>query len=126
MKPLVLIGIIAFAGFLSFGISATMMMNEHGEMVNCPFIDENTAICPMSVLGHMSEWCGIFSNFLVSNVLVLAVILALALTAAIFQKPFLEFLRFKFKRLFDFEFLIPDRMVLAFSRGLIHPKVYSL
>jgi hypothetical protein len=121
----------AFFSVAAFGVGIGMDMDEMGDMTPCAFMANGASVCPMSVADHVSEWEGLFApiaEFFNGNDFGAA--LAFAFTAFF---VFWEFFvrdreRQKRKRIYaaaHFRLRPPHFLVYAFSRGILHPRLYA-
>lgn len=111
-----------FFSVAAFGVMISMMGSGHEMMSGCPFADGGAAICPMNVVAHIAAW----QSYFVATIpfLLLGALLALV-TFFVACSPRKEILNFK--RFFTFSSFIPAPTFLAsaFSRGILHPKLYA-
>ena len=106
------------------GVLSSGMMMQDGTMVNCPYMGI-ASLCKMDVFQHLSAWQQMF----VSTVPPFAVFVVLVLIALLLSHFFEDFLAYKppsAKPLLYHRHSceIFDPLKLAFSRGLIHPKIF--
>src|SRR5207247_2533773 len=59
-KNIVVLGIIAFLA-MSFWSLFSMSMDMNGRMVNCPFMNDSSSFCQMSVAEHINQWQQFFT-----------------------------------------------------------------
>lgn len=115
-------------GFLGAG-HLGMAMRPDGQMSRCPFMGVAT-ICQMNLLEHIAAWQNMFSalpqkDIFASLALLPPILLTFLLLGNLFRVPSKEFLsaetvRYKRRNIL----LIPTSLQLAFSDGILHPKVF--
>lgn len=127
-----IIFILMLASFLftaAFGVAASMEMKD-GQMSACPFMANQASMCDMGIADHIGKWQQAFLGVPAkNNVLTLIQLLASALAAIPFIKYFLEikrpeltvYLRSYFRETAS---KIPNSLLLAFSDGILNPKIY--
>ena|SRR5579859_1412601 len=126
-KALISISIIALALVGSIGIGYFgMMMGGMDNMVGCPLMGHDSAVCNMNPLDHLSMWQSMFAAIPVQNILTLLLSL-LSL-----------FLFFRFRYYSWLLHPTPPRVYISFdsadatydplqrfiARGLMQPKVF--
>lgn len=122
--------VLSFFVFVSvFGVNAAMNHEENGQMGNCPFMGEMTAICSMNAVEHLSVWIQTFLTIPIkSYVTVLLGILLIYF--ALNVKPVKE----KFSQLFIIKSAILERqrypqvfnhLRAFFSKGILHSRIYA-
>ncbi|MBI4114483.1 MAG: hypothetical protein HY445_01420, partial [Candidatus Niyogibacteria bacterium] len=129
---LAMLGLTAFivVGLFGLGHTAGMRANDDGNMEGCIFTGK-TMLCQMGIIEHISLWQGMFTATpqKVYALLALVVLLIAAVFVVIHYlrhsadreqiiSSYLYILRHPDISLFD-----PLRR--AFSRGIIHPKIYK-
>lgn len=112
-----MIGIFLFAA--TFSMAVGMQTDEHDIMSRCPFMFEQTSVCPMGVFEHIEKWQQ-FSTTLLLFAFVLFIIFvralnvsssALALSSPIQKnKP---------------ETKLFNHLVTIFSQGILNPRLYA-
>lgn len=107
-----------------------MPMDMNGKMVNCPFMDGSSSFCQMNISEHISAWQRFFTMLREKNLFLslfsILIIFAINLSTAKEwkdgeQRQRLRSYLYRHKpelKLFDF-------LALAFSDGIIHPKIYA-
>jgi len=128
-ENLILFVLTSFVFMSLFGIGIGMEMKD-GQMASCPFVASQASICQMSVTEHIGQWQQAFLGVPEkSNVSILALLL-LAFAIVPFAKPFSQIkqtevvTRFVFY-LRDIANKILDPLLLAFSDGILNPKIYE-
>lgn len=117
--------ILATIFYFSFGV-ATMNMDENGNMFDCPFADSAT-ICLMDFSEHIATFQGIFRA--IPSKIVLLLILVLAYLLILYSKSIPRIysppnnLDLVVKN--SLEIPIFNKLLLAFSDGIIQPKLYA-
>ncbi len=122
-----ILGAVAFI-FMSFLGLSHMLMDRHGEMMNCPFMS-TTVLCQMTPLQHLSAWQNMFTQVSIKEISNPFILILLSfLLATLFRNFLYEFnfslkqnLYFKTKTILVF---IPNLLKEAFSNGILNPKVY--
>ena len=128
-KNLILFVLTSFTFMSLFGIGIGMAMQD-GQMSSCPFMANQTSICQMSVNEHIATWQQSFLGVPAkSSVLILASLL-LAFAVVPFAKPFSQVKQSKTAARFLFYLRsiankIFDPLLLAFSDGILNPKIYE-
>ena len=120
--------LISFVFLSLFGVGLGMEMQ--GEQISfCPFMAEHAVVCPMSVIEHIAQWQQAFLGTPKGSSLALLV-LFLAIVFVPFVKTFSRIENaVKLRREFDCQraraFAIIDPLLLAFSDGILKPKIYA-
>lgn len=127
-SPLLLV-LFTFVFISLFGMNLTMNMSKDGKMSNCPFMSNSSSVCQMSASDHMQKWHQMFAATLTQtgSLLLLYVAffisLAYSLTQFTLAPPLAQiFQRYK-KEHPDIQTFNP--LLLAFSDGILHPKIYN-
>lgn len=130
-KTILSISLVVSFGFLALlGLPLSMMMNEHGQMSNCPFQSQTEVICPMQAGEHIAKWRHAITG-IPREVLGLALAVLIVLACWRFIPRFsreggatidivLQRLRHERGLSSTFNFL-----QFAFSQGILHPKIYG-
>ncbi len=128
-KNIIALGIIVFLA-MSFWSLSSMSMDTNGHMVNCPFMDSLSGFCQMSVSEHISQWQQFFAmtkekNLVLSLFFLMAVILVGLFTHSKFkdETQYQKFRNYLYR--YRPELKLFDHLLLAFSQGIIHSKVYA-
>jgi len=129
MKQIFAISLVLLFGSVSlFGIISMLGHDsEHGGMVTCPLMGDIASMCPMGGVGHIAAWQSVFAAMTPQAALVLLLIVAgLAAVVSVFvlrdhaPPP---------GPLFADDIqgvgLAPSHLLLAFSRGILHPRLYA-
>lgn len=118
----------AFVSILGVGIGMEM---TDSQMSSCPFMAGQTTMCQMSVTEHITQWQEAFLGIPTkTNLLALAMVL-LTVVVIPFVKPFSQFEKLTelAARLFAYHkahfVKIFDPFLLAFSDGILNPKIYE-
>jgi len=129
---LAMFGLAAFIVVSLFGLGHTagMKANDNGNMEGCIFTGK-TMLCKMGIVEHISLWQGMFTAVPQKDSILLALIVLLitAVFIAINYSPHLADIKQKISERFyllnhpDIKLFNPLRR--AFSRGIIHPKIYE-
>lgn len=129
-KLLVSVSLLAFIFIGLFGMNlSTMSKDTDGKMANCPLISSSSSICQMGILEHISKWQQMFQAPPFTNISILF-LLGLFFTATVSYigkhfslAPLLSIkLNYYQKEHPDIGF---DKLLLAFSDGILHPKIYN-
>ncbi len=129
-KNIIVLGIIAFL-VMSFWSLSSMSMDSSGRMINCPFMKGHSSLCQMTLAEHISQWQQ-FSTMTREKSLLLSLFALLIILYAVgititkklyeklkYQQSLNHFYRYRPElKLFDY-------LLLAFSNGLIHSKIYA-
>ena len=124
------ISISAFlVGFLligAVGVAYSGMMTGHGDMVGCPLMGNNAAVCNMSPLERLSAWQNLFAAIPAQNTASILLLL-LAVFFAFQLRRFLWLLHPSPQRVYvrtKPEVLLYDPLRRFIARGLMHPKIF--
>lgn len=106
-----------------FGLNLSVISHDPRMMPGCPFINNETALCTMSLLEHFSQWQKMFSTVVVSEIFVFAILLFFVIT--IFK--YINFFVGKHKR---YKIRLPEYnshlcIKKIFSRGVLHSKQFA-
>ena len=119
----VLAGLLILLSLCIPAVSA-MAMDGMAEMNPCD-MDHQTAVCPMTVVEHLSFWQQLLT--LPAKSLSLIALLALVIFVIIrigLPNPLRNFL-IRFQAFYhDLGPFIVDHLKLQFSQGILHPKIY--
>ena len=112
-----------------FGIGVGMEMKD-GQMSSCPFMASQVSICQMSVTEHISQWQQVFVGIPTKTNLLALALLLLAIFVIPFAKSFTKIKQNELAiRLISYcktaATKIFDPLLLAFSRGILNPKIYE-
>jgi len=124
-KNIVALGIVAFLA-MSFWSLFSMSMDMNGHMANCPFMDSLSSFCQMSASEHITQWQQFFAMTKEKNLLLSLFFLCVAVFAI--QKAYDKLRHQHFRNYFyqhTPEIKLFNYFALAFSQGLIHPKIYA-
>lgn len=126
---IIALGMIAFL-VMSFWSLFSMPMDMSGKMVNCPFMDSSSSFCQMNISEHISAWQRFFTMLKEKNLLLSLFSLLIILSAGLFtakeQENKIQYQRLR-NHLYHYkpEIKLFDYLMLAFSDGLIHSKIYA-
>ena len=117
-----------FASLFGMGISMEM---KDGQMSSCPFVASQASICQMSVTEHISQWQQAFLGIPTKTNLLALALLLLAVFVIPFAKPLTKIKQNELAiRLISYcktaATKIFDPLLLAFSDGILNPKIYAL
>lgn len=123
--------ILGVLGYSFFGLSQMgMNMNTMGGKANCPFGGHSMVICQMSPMEHIQEWQSVLTALPEKDVLsVLSALLSLlALLSSRFADKFQLFRAPGLEPYVNIFYSngapIFDPLREAFSRGILHPKLF--
>jgi hypothetical protein len=129
-KNLIAFGIIAFL-IMSFWSLSSMSMDMNGRMINCPFMDDSSSFCQMSVVEHITQWQQFFIMTRDKNLVSSLFFLLIFLYVLGFAIPIKTYEKLKHQRFLNYfyhykpELKLFDYLLLAFSQGLIRSKIYA-
>lgn len=117
----------AFASILGVGMS---MEIEGGQMSGCPFMANQATLCQMSATEHIAQWQQAFLGIPTKTGLFALVVILLAAVIIPFAKPFSQIKHSEAasRLLFylrDTATKIFNPLLLAFSDGILNPKIYG-
>ncbi len=129
-KQYLLLVLTTFIFVSLFGMSLTMSMDKNGKMSNCPFMNNSSSICQMSVGDHIAKWRGLFEAspqlnafFLLLALFTTAIFVKRVRTNLAFAPPsYVSYKRYKQNHLDTNLF---NNLIVAFSDGILHPQVYA-
>ena len=120
----------SFAFMSIFGMSMGMETKD-GQMSSCPFMTGEDSMCQMNVTEHISRWQQIFlgipskTNFL-APVLLLMTAFLIAFAKSLFRPEKLtELAASLFAHQRELLVEVFDPLIIAFSDGILHPKIYE-
>ena len=129
-KNIVIFGIAAFL-VMSMWTLFFMSFDVQGRMINCPFMDDSSSVCNMTFGEHMNDWQRSFTttpqkNFLLSLMLLLIAIQITGIISAVIllkhlPRPQIHYCFDRYRP----EIKLFNTLALAFSKGVIHPKIYA-
>ena len=127
-KSLLILAIFLIPLSSFFALKSSMNMENNGVMAKCIFAVDSSEGCQMTISQHLSEWQQIFTLGSSPDQSLLLLALLTPAIAFTFFREFLSsylvnfYLRYKRQnpdlKLFDY-------LLLAFSKGILHPKVYA-
>ncbi|OGZ04860.1 MAG: hypothetical protein A2845_05200 [Candidatus Lloydbacteria bacterium RIFCSPHIGHO2_01_FULL_49_22] len=124
-KAVALIMLSVFFLVGGWSISMGMTMQTNGTMTPCPFMDDNGASCPMSLVAHIADWQQL-STARPTDVSLAVIALVLLFFVQYFAERIdrpplsLEHLRARNARVRFFATLFS-----AFSRGILHSRLFA-
>lgn len=117
----VAIGVI-FVLVSAFGVGLAMEPDQNGHMPGCPLMGEQVNICLMNVVEHMAKWQQLFTA-----IPIILLLLTVALLIVWTRKPDV----FSSARTLsppirtnEPKINLFNHLVAAFSRGILHPRLY--
>ena len=116
--------------FLLMGFYALYSMPVDGAMTHCPFMGDLPVFCQMTLTQHIDLWHQMFAITKVKELFILPLWLATMIVLFLFAgRAYLHKLTSQpfYRYLYDHapEMKVFNRMLLAFFRGIIHPKIYA-
>lgn len=130
LKNIFILGIIAFLAISFWGLYS-MPIDGNGKMMNCPFMNGSSSFCQMSVPEHINQWKQLFTAIQERSLLLFLSALLVFLPVSLFTINIREYNRLKFQLFRNYlyrhkpEIKLFDYLVVAFSQGNIHPKIYA-
>ena len=128
-KNIVVLGIIAFLA-MSFWSLSSMSMDMNSHMVSCPFMNDSSSFCQMSIAEHIGQWQQFFtitkekSLWLSLSLLVSLFVIRFTIGAKVYKK--LKYQQFRqYLYWHKPEIKLFDYLALAFSDGIIRSKIYA-
>ena len=128
-ENLILFVLASFVFMSLFGIRIGMDIKD-GQMSSCPFMASQTSMCQMSVTEHIGQWQQTFLGIPTKTNLLMLALLLLAVIAIPFAKTFTQIKQsepvVRFISYFkDAATKILNPFLLAFSDGILNPKIYE-
>lgn len=127
-KALALMAALTLILVAILGVGMEMNMGSSGSMTGCLFMNHQGALCPMNALEHIAKWQEIFNaipslKFAYASIFILLLLYVLPSLSPIGSKQGLEQSPHALAR--NNALLASlDYIMLAFSQGLLHPKIY--
>ena len=118
--------IVGFLLISAVGVAYSGMMMGHGDMVGCPLMGNNAAVCNMNPLEHFSAWQNLFAAIPVQST-VISLLLLLAVFFLFRLHQFLWLLHPSPQRVYVHikpEVSTYDPLRRFMARGLMHPKIF--
>lgn len=129
-SPILALSIFIFVSI--FGLSLSMDKGENGTMSSCKFMYEESQVCQMSLADHLSSWQNMFAAISDSQAFYLfltVIFLGFSfLTFSILTKSQGNVLFLDSRQHYkqgNFEIKLFDWLLIAFSKGTIHPKIFA-
>jgi len=123
---------ISFLFIVLFGLTFSMPMNEHGQMISCPLMTghDNGTFCPMSGNEHITAWQRLFitprqQDTLLSFILLLVFGVIALLFQNLTRLRLFLYLQFKLYQKDHPDSLLFNYLQIVFSRGILQPKIYA-
>lgn len=128
-KFLILLTILVFSFFGAFALNLGMNIDDKGKMSNCILMSSESMSCQMTIIDHLAQWQQIFlatSNWSLTALFSLAFALSVGFIALYKKNEEYLFLQLhqRYKRENPILKLF-DHLLLAFSKGIIHPQIYA-
>ncbi len=125
-KNVIVLGLVAFL-VMSFWSLFSMSMNMNGQMVNCPFMNDLSNLCPMSVSEHINQWQQFFTIIREKIILLYPFVLLLVVSLIIGKKTCNSLQRYRhYLYRYKPEIKLFNNLLIAFSQGILNPKIYNL
>lgn len=129
-KILTVVLILSFSSIGILTLSAHTIMANKDSMSSCLLISTEleSSGCQMTIAQHVNHWQQMFIAISGLNILLLFLTLlplGLALLAKQFMldPPSLQIYKRYIKE--NFQFKLFDNLLLAFSKGILHPQIYA-
>lgn len=128
-ENLILFTLISFVFISILGIGVGIEMKD-GHMSSCPFTAGQEAMCRMNITEHIAQWQQAFLGIPTKGDFLILAVLLLAVALVPFAKQFsqLEKLTESAARLFACHktnlVKVFDPLLIAFSDGILNPKIY--
>jgi len=127
-ENLMLFVLVSFIFMSVFGMGIGMEM-ANGEMSSCPFMADQTTMCQMNVAEHIAKWQEAVTGIPIKLLAFATTLLALAFVGPIklraqpkelpaFSARLLAHYKINLGKVFD-------RLLIAFSSGILKPKIYA-
>ena len=112
-----------------FGLNLSMMTSNHDMMPGCPFMNNETALCTMSLLEHFSQWQKIFATVIVSEIFIFTILLFFTITIFTYLR-FFEYWHFLTGKNLRYKIHLPEYNLhlyikKIFSQGILHSKLFA-
>lgn len=127
-KLLIKSALLTFIFVTLFGLNLSMQTHADGKMSNCPFMVGQSSMCQMPAGDHILKWQQMFVAIpQFSYFLFLSVVFFVSLTFLISQFTLASpnTLTLKAYKTNHPENKLFNNLLLAFSDGIIHPKIYN-
>ena len=126
-KNIITLGMIAFLAMSAWSLFS-MQMDMDGKMTNCPFMDSSSSFCQMSISEHINAWQKFFTLIKENSLLLSLFSLLTLISVNLFIKDQNKELDYQLRNyLYRYrpEVKLFDNLLLAFSQGIIHSKIYA-
>lgn len=129
-KNILILGMIAFL-LMSFWSLYSMSFDMNGDMTHCPFMADSQSFCQMSISEHISQWQQFFSMVREKSLLLSLFLLLVFIQVVVGSSTVKAYEKLKHGRFRNYfyrhkpEIKLFDHLALAFSKGIIHPKIYA-
>lgn len=110
-----------------FGMNLSMSMQDDSKMSGCPLMVNSSSFCQMSVTEHISKWQQMFLAIPFSG----ALFILLGLVFAVWYLSQINYfslsppIRLRLYKREHPDIKLFDNLLLAFSKGILHPKIYA-
>ena len=128
-KMVIFLGIATFAVMALLGMSVAMSAHAKDKMPNCPFTNHSTSLCEMNPMDRVAMWQGLFTTVMPHGIslLVLLGFIAFAFYRTRQETPDPPGKHRRIpQRRDEQELSFFDPLSLAFSDGVLNPKIYSI
>ncbi len=119
---------IVFVFVALFGLKLSMISHDPDMMPGCPFMNNESSLCAMSIMEHFSGWQKIFTANSISQMSNISFIyFAMIFFMASIMLQYLLLIAHKYK-LYKLERPHIDNFSFYkyfFSQGILHPKIFS-
>lgn len=127
-KPILAIfTLLVFATAVLISIHTATMTDSHGNMSSCPLMDGSTSLCRMTIMEHLNTWQSLFAAAIpnIITLLLVSTILLIGVFSNIDERNRHATINFLYNKHRGFIVFIFNHLRLAFSRGILHSKVYD-
>ena len=127
MKTLAITMLGVFLSVAALSVSMGMMRSMDGMMAPCPFMQDNGAVCSMSLAAHVVNWQQL-STALPTAISIAALVFLYfglpTLFGAVLRKNPPPLLFEQVRKQNNFRVSPPTPLALAFSQGILHSRLF--
>ncbi len=113
----------------NLGLNLSMNMDKQGHVTHCPFMNDTATVCPMTFTEHLLRWEEMFTATMQSKafqsymfILLVAVLYLVEQRSNTKQSD--SDITYKYYKDRHKDTKLFNYLILAFSDGIIHPKLY--
>lgn len=122
-----LLGVLLLVGTL--GISIVMAQDHTGAMTSCPLMNGLDTMCPMGAMEHLQQWRNLFTATTTDTTLLgmIMLLVFVGLGAMWLKKAQLLYEHAIHTTLHELqkpELRLGNHLILAFSHGILNPKIF--